>query len=214
VRFVPSVAPYELHKKRLLNGTHSAIGYLGHLGGYDRIDEAMADPVLHRFADGMIGEVVPLLPEVLGFDVDGYRATLLTRFANPRIGDRLQRLCGRGSTKMADYLLPSLREAVEQGIPHGHLTLALAAWIRYLTGVDLEGRPIEVVDARWEELRPLAWEALVDPRPLLEVRDLFGGLVEKEDFVRRLTQTIRVLNAHGPLDAIEACAGPRRAVAA
>lgn len=214
VQFVPDVRPYELHKKRLLNGTHSAIGYLGHLTGHDRIDEALADPLLRGFAEQLMSEVAPLLPDVLGLDVDEYRETLLERFGNPRVGDRLRRLCGRGSTKMPAYLLPSLQEAVEQELPHETLTLALAAWIRYLTGVDFEGRRIEVEDARWDELRPLAQAAPADPRPLLEVRDVFGGLGEDEAFVRRLTETVRLLDARGPAVATQACLGSREAMAA
>jgi mannitol 2-dehydrogenase len=214
VQFVADVGPYELHKKRLLNGTHSAIGYLGHLGGHDRIGEAIADPGLRAFAESLMGEVAPLLPDVLGLDVDEYRETLLARFGNPRIGDRLRRLCARGSTKMPAYLLPSLQEAVAGGMPHDNLTLALAAWIRYLTGVDLDGRPIEVEDARRDALKPLAEAAPGDPRPLLEERDIFGSLAEDDDFVDRLTRTIRLLDARGPAAAIEACAYSERALAA
>lgn len=214
VQFVPDVRPYELHKKRLLNGTHSAIGYLGHLSGHDRIDDAIADPLLRGFAESLMGEVAPLLPDVLGLDVDEYRETLLERFGNPRVGDRLRRLCGRGSTKMPAYLLPSLEEAVEQGLPHEALTLALAAWVRYLTGVDCEGGKVEVEDARWEELRPLARAAAADPRPLLEVRDVFGSLADDEAFVTRLTETIELLEARGPAAATEACLGSRKALAA
>jgi mannitol-1-phosphate/altronate dehydrogenase len=214
VQFVPDSRPYELHKKRLLNGSHSAIGYLGHLCGHDRIDEALADPLLRRFVERLMGEVAPLLPDVLGLDVDEYRETLLARFGNPRVGDRLRRLCGRGSTKMPAYLLPSLQEAVEEGLPHEILTLALAAWVRYLTGVDCEGRPIEVEDARWEELRPLARHAAADPRPLLEVRDVFGSLADDEAFVGRLTEAVRLLDARGPVAVTADCLGPGRALAA
>jgi mannitol 2-dehydrogenase len=214
VQFVPDVTPYELHKKRLLNGTHSAIGYLGHLSGHDRIDGAIEDPRLREFAESLMGEVAPLLPEVLGLDVDDYRETLLERFGNPRIGDRLRRLCGRGSTKMPAYLLPSLQEAVEEGTPHENLTLALAAWVRYLTGVDLEGGPIEVEDVRWGALKPLAQAAPADPRPLLEEREIFGSLAEDDGFVERLTGTIRLLDARGPAAATEVCARSGQALAA
>ena len=213
-QLVPDVSPYELHKKRLLNGSHSAIGYLGHLCGYDRIDEALADPLLRRYVESLMGEVAPLLPDVLGLDVDEYRETLLERFGNPRVGDRLRRLCGRGSTKMPAYLLPSLQEAVEEGLPHEALTLALAAWIRYLTGLDCENRPIDVEDARWEELGPLARAAVADPRPLLEVRDVFGPLADDEAFVARLTETIRILGARGPVAAVADRVGSREALAA
>jgi len=214
VQFVPDVRPYELHKKRLLNGSHSAIGYLGHLSGHDRIDDALADPLLRGFLESLMDEVAPLLPDVLGLDVDTYRATLLERFGNPRIGDRLQRLCGRGSTKMPAYLLPSLGEAVKEGLPHETLTLALAAWIRYLTGVDFAGKEIDVQDARWDELRPLARAAAADPRPLLEVRDIFGELADDQPFVERLTKAIRFLDARGPVAAVEVGLGSREVLAA
>jgi mannitol 2-dehydrogenase len=214
VQFVPDVRPYELHKKRLLNGSHSAIGYLGHLSGHDRIDDALADPLLRGFVESLMDEVAPLLPDVLGLDVNEYRATLLERFGNPRIGDRLQRLCGRGSTKMPAYLLPSLEEAVKEGLPHETLTLALAAWIRYLTGVDCTGKAIDVQDARWDELKPLARGAAADPRPLLEVRDVFGELADDEPFVERLTRAIRLLDARGPAAAVELVLDSRGALAA
>src|SRR4051794_24276736 len=50
VEFVPDVAAHELVKKRLLNGTHCALGYLGRLSGYSRTDEAMADESLRAYA--------------------------------------------------------------------------------------------------------------------------------------------------------------------
>ena len=212
--FVADVTPYELHKKRLLNGTHSALGYLGHLCGHERIDEAIADPLVRDYAESLMGEVAPLLPDVLDVDVDEYRESLLERFGNRRMGDRLQRLCARGSTKMPAYLLPSLEEAVGEGLPHEALTLGLAAWFRYLTGVDFAGRPIEVEDAMWQTLRPLAESAPADPRPLLEVRDVFGTLAEDAAFVDCLTETIRLLDARGPAAAVEARLGSRRALAA
>jgi mannitol 2-dehydrogenase len=214
VQFVPDVRPYELHKKRLLNGSHSAIGYLGYLSGHARIDDAVADPLLRGFVESLMDEVAPLLPDVLGLDLDEYRGTLLERFGNPRIGDRLQRLCGRGSTKMPAYLLPSLEEAVREGLPHETLTLALASWIRYLSGIDFSGKEIEVKDARWDELKPLARGAATDPRPLLEVRDVFGGLADDESFVARLTEAIRLLDARGPVAAVEAGLRPREVLAA
>ena len=72
-------------------------------------------------------EIAGLLPQVPGVDMDASQRTLLERFANPRISDQLTRLCGRGSTKMPAYLLPSLTEARRLGRPAALLTLAVAA---------------------------------------------------------------------------------------
>jgi mannitol-1-phosphate/altronate dehydrogenase len=204
--FVADVTPYELHKKRLLNGSHCALGYLGYLSGHRRTDEALADPALRGYVEWLMDEeVAPLLPAILDFDLAAYKRTLLARLANPRIGDRLARLCRRGSTKMPAYLLPSLTEAVEQGRPHGGLTLAVAAWFRYLSGTDLQGERIEVEDDMAPTLRPLALRAGHDPRPLLEQRAIFGGLVDDEGFVERLVQALRVLDTAGIEAAIDTC---------
>jgi fructuronate reductase/mannitol 2-dehydrogenase len=212
-QFVTDVTPYALNKKRLLNGSHCALGYLGYLCGYDRIDEAVSDPLLGRYAEALMDEEVgPLLPRMLGLDLSAYKRSLLTRFANPRIGDRLRRLCGRGSTKMPAYLLPSLTEAIERGRPHDKLTLAVAAWIRYLRGVDFAGNRIEIEDELKATLQPLARSA--DVRSLLRVRPVFGTLGDDEAFAGRLEEALRALDRRGPAAAIEACLADRLSLAA
>jgi mannitol-1-phosphate/altronate dehydrogenase len=212
-QFVTDATPYELNKKRLLNGSHCALGYLGYLCGHERMDEAMSDPLLSRYAEALMDEEVgPLLPRMLGLDLAGYKRTLLTRFANPRIGDRLQRLCGRGSTKMPAYLLPSLTEAMERGLPHDKLTLAVAAWIHYLRGVDFDGNRIAVEDDLKATLQPLARSA--DVRSLLQVRSVFGALAEDDAFVGRLEEALRSFDRRGPAATIEACLADRLALVA
>jgi fructuronate reductase/mannitol 2-dehydrogenase len=198
VRIVDDVARYELMKTRLLNASHSALGYLGYLAGYSRTDEVMADPVFHDYiARLMDQEVSPLLPDPHGVDLADYRRTLLERFANPAIGDQLERLCGRGSTKVPNYLLPSLRDALDQGRPHALLTLAVAGWCRYLRGVDYDGNPIEIKDARREQLQELARAGGRDPRPLLAERSVFDSLGERAAFVEELERTLERLDRDG-----------------
>jgi fructuronate reductase/mannitol 2-dehydrogenase len=214
VRFVADVTSFELQKKRLLNGSHTALGFLGRLAGHEGIDDAIDDPPLRGFVEAQIEEIAALLPRGTGFDLDEYGKTLMRRFANPRIGDRLERLSERGSTKVPDYLLPSLREAVEAGTPHENLTLALAGWVRCLTGTDTEGGEIELDDARIDDLRPLARQAAEDPRPLLRERDIFGDLGDDGAFVDRLRRTLHLLDELGPAGAAEACSGSREAIAA
>ena len=41
---VTDVAPFELAKLRLLNGSHSTLAYLGRLAGYETVSDAMANP--------------------------------------------------------------------------------------------------------------------------------------------------------------------------
>jgi fructuronate reductase/mannitol 2-dehydrogenase len=198
VRFVDDVGDYELMKTRLLNASHCALGYLGSLAGYTRIDELMAEPLFREYVVRLMDdEVTPLLPEPAGIDLTEYKRTLLQRFANPAIADTLARLCRRGSTKMPHHLLPSLREALAQDRPHRLLTLALAAWLRYLRGTDDAGRPIAVEDPHAATLTALARAGGTDPRPLLAVEHVFGCLGRCPEFVAELETALRRLDDDG-----------------
>ncbi|MCW3041378.1 MAG: Fructuronate reductase, partial [Solirubrobacterales bacterium] len=198
VQFVADTGPYELVKKRLLNGSHCALGYLGSLAGHRTTNDAMSDPAisgyLRRLMDAEIG---PLLPEVDGVDLERYKATLIERFANPNVADELQRLAGRGSTKMPSYLLPTLHEAIDRGTPHALLDLAVAGWLRYLCGTDCDGNELTIKDARLQELESLLRQDWPDPRPLLAERSIFGGLGEDEAFASRIETLVRALDERG-----------------
>ncbi len=217
VRFVSDVGDYELMKTRLLNASHSALGYLGSLAGHTRMDELMADPVFAEYvARLMDDEVTPLLPQPDGVDLAEYKRTLLQRFANPAIADGLPRLCRRGSTKLPHHLLPSLRQALAEGRPTRLLTLAVAGWCRYLRGTDPAGRPLPMEDDRAAELQALALAGGSDPRPLLSVRSVFGDLADGPDFVDDLARALRHLDRLGARVTVAAAladAPPARTVA-
>ena len=184
-------------KTRMLNASHSALGYLGSLAGYERIDEVMADPVFADYIEEMMAqEVAPLLPAT-GIDLAAYGATLRRRFANPAVADRLSRLCRSGSTKVPAHLLSSLREALEADRPHALLTLAVAGWCRYLRAVDADGRPFELDDANGERLRALAGAAGDDPRRLLADEATFGSLGSCARFAEAVERDLDQLEAIG-----------------
>jgi mannitol-1-phosphate/altronate dehydrogenase len=198
VQMVGDVHPYETMKLRLLNASHSAMGYLGYVAGYRTADAVMADPFFRAYVERqMRDEVAPLLPPVPGIDLDAYQHTLIERFSNPKIGDQLARICLEGSAKVPKFLLPALHAALVAGRQHRWLTLALAGWLRYLSGVDDQGEQIVLEDARAAELQTLALAGRDNPRPLLGLRDLFGDLSDREPFVEELHVNLRDLYAQG-----------------
>lgn len=197
-QFVPDVTPYETMKIRLLNGSHSAMGYLGHLAGFKFIHDVMADGLFVRFISTLMDrEVAPLLPPVPGVDLADYQSTLIRRFANPAIGDQVSRICLDGSAKVPKFVIPSVREALSQGRPTLLLSLALAGWMRYLNGIDEAGNPIKIEDACADALRALAREGGADPRPLLARSDLFGDLGQSAQFVAEVGGALDRLYAEG-----------------
>jgi mannitol 2-dehydrogenase len=202
-QLVSDVHPYETMKLRLLNGSHQAMAYLGYLSGYRFADETMNDANLRGFiARLMDEEVTPLLPPVPGIDLAAYKQTLLERFGNPKIKDTLARLATDGSDRMPKFVLPSLAEALEQSRPHQRLTLVVAAFIRYLRGVDEQGQAIALNDARADELQRLAQASPGDPRPILGVRRVFGDLIEHATWVAEVTAALSTLDQHGARAAI------------
>lgn len=197
-QFVADVHPYETMKLGLLNGSHFAMAYLGFLTGFETVPAVMADPDFRQFISRLMDdEVTPLLPPVPGIDLTDYKTTLLHRFDNPAIKDQITRLCLDGAPKFPKYLRPSLEAAIERGRPRRLLTLALAGWLRYLTGEDESGLSYSISDPRIEQLQPLARAGRTDPRPLLAVTDIFGSLGQSPELVRDLTADLESLYAHG-----------------
>ena len=175
-QFVPDVAPYEAMKLRLLNASHLAVAGLGRLMGYTYIDETMADPVLRRYMAALMDrETGPTLPPVPGIDLDGYKRTLIARFANPAIKDTTERV---NTDAPLNILVDPIRDRLQAGAPIDLLALALAAWLRRVRGVDEQGAAIDVRHPLAAELREKAEQGGPDPRPLLRITALFGDFAE------------------------------------
>jgi fructuronate reductase/mannitol 2-dehydrogenase len=147
-------------------------------------------------------------------DLEHYRTQTLERFANPAIGDRLERLARRGSVKLPSYVLPSLHDALAQNRPHRLLLLVVAAWMRYLRGTDLAGRPLTVDDPQAETLLPLVRSSGNDPRRLLRLRSVFGRLADHPEVVSELAELVELLDEEGLEAALTSDSGLPSAVAA
>ena len=198
VQFTSNVAPYEKMKIRLLNATHSAMGYLGYLCGYRFIYEvAQANEFKPYLKNLMDIEVTPLVSNIPGVNLSDYKTMLMRRFANETIKDQVLRICMDGSGKMPKFILPSIEEQLKCQGPIRKLTLVVASWIRFLTGKDEEGNEIPIADPQAERLIAAARAGQSDPRPILEFTDLFGNLGQSERFVEELELQLKSLYDKG-----------------
>lgn len=153
VQFVASVEAHETMKLRCLNGTHSALAYLGYLAGHQTIADCVADPVFAALcAQLWRHEILPTLAPPEGEDVNAYTEALLERYRNPAIRHRTWQIAMDGSQKLPQRILGTLADNLAAGRPAPGLTLAVAAWMRYVGGVDEQGQPIEVRDPLAERL--------------------------------------------------------------
>nr|WP_242038600.1 mannitol dehydrogenase family protein [Chroococcidiopsis sp. [FACHB-1243]] len=197
VQMTDDVHPYEMMKIRLLNASHLLIGYLGTLAGYTYVHEVMADPAIRQAVDRLMAEVTPTLQPVPGIDLDDYKQTLIQRFANPKIQDRLPRLCLNSAAKMPKFILGSLRDALQQDGAIDYMSLTIAAWFRYLKGQDDRGNAIEIDDPMADILTQRARSGGSDPRPLLSLSEIFGDLSRSSRFVETVGNYLRSLDEFG-----------------
>lgn len=200
VQLVPDVEPYEKMKVRLLNGSHSALAYVSYLMGYRAVDKAMNDPLIRDFIRAyMDTNVTPSLPHVWGVDLDAYKTSLITRFSNPAVSDQIQRLAEDGSRKIPNAILPCIQHQITQNGTIDLAAFALAAWFRYLTGIDEDGAPITLKDPLATQLQAHA-NSLSD---MLAIRDIFGdNLPQSAPFVSAITRALTAINQNGTRDAL------------
>ena len=173
---VSDVAAHENMKLRMLNGSHSALAYTGYLAGHETIADTVADPVFQPFLRAFWAEIIPTVEAPTGVDLASYADALLTRYENKNIRHQTSQIAMDGSQKLPQRLIGPLRDALDQRRPTPMLYISIAAWMRYVSGVDERGAPIDVKDPLAARLRDLS-DASQSPQEqvcaLLGVRDIF-----------------------------------------
>lgn len=183
VELVDDVAPYEQVKLRLLNGSHQAMAYLGMLAGIELVEDAIADREIRAVVEGYMGEAAATLTAPPGLDLAGYRGTLLERFSNSAIRDTLARLGTDASSRIPQFVVPTIRANRDAGRPAPLGALVLASWARFCLGVGEGGWTLPDVDRRGGE-RAIAAAREVDVAgAFLADSSMFGDLGADPGFV-------------------------------
>lgn len=183
-----------------LNPLHTTLAVFGCLLGYEKISEEMKDPELKKLVE-VIGyeEGLPVVVDPGVLDPKEFIDTVLNvRIPNPFMPDTPQRIATDTSQKLAIRFgetikaydaSPALDTADLKLIP-----MVFAGWLRYLMGMDDEGREFTLSpDPLLDTVRPYVEgikpgtdvnveEAL---KPVLEKKEIFGvdlyeiGMAEK-----------------------------------
>jgi fructuronate reductase len=214
-QFVADVAPFEHAKLRMLNGSHSALAYLGYLAGHETIFDAVSDELFARFIRRFWSDdVIPILAAPPGMDLEEYSHQLLERYCNPAIRHRLWQIAMDGSQKLPQRLLSTVRDNLQRKRPFKFVALAVAGWIRYVAGTDETGRPIDVRDPLAATLQERIPAAGPDPAAqvgaVANVEAVFGqDLPADTTFMKTLTEAYQALLREGSRKAIaDALSGP------
>lgn len=208
VELVDDVAPYEEMKLRLLNGTHSPMAYLGYLAGYDYIHQTIADDGFRGFVRALMDqEITPTLTIPPGTDITAYKDQLIERYRNPSLRHRTWQIAMDGTQKLPQRLLNTIRDRIAADAPYPRLALAVAAWMRYVTGRDEAGGDIDVRDPMAARLRQIAdlhqdsLDRYADT--LMSVTEVFGSDLSANDAFRgEILTALKRLYAVGAQQAV------------
>jgi fructuronate reductase len=202
---VPDVAPYEEMKLRLLNGSHSALAYLGALAGCQLVSGALAEPGFADFVRAFMDhDVTPTLTVPAGFDLAGYKVALMERFANPALRHRTAQVAMDGTQKLPYRLLAPIAARLAAGAEPRYACLAVAGWMRYvIAGASDTGAPLPLEDPLAARLRAaVAAPAMMTPASavsaLLSLPEVFPpDLAGDPTFRRLVTSAYADLVSHG-----------------
>ncbi|ANE74310.1 mannitol dehydrogenase family protein [Dickeya solani] len=198
---VPDVLPYEEMKLRMLNGSHSFLAYLGYLSGHEHISDCMQDPSLvnaaHRL---MLQEQAPTL-HTPGVDLAAYADALLQRYRNTALKHRTWQIAMDGSQKLPQRMLDPVRWHLAHHSRFDMLALGIAGWMRYVGGIDEQGRPIDISDPLKDTLAYTvrqSEEGEARVRALLALDTIFGhDLPGNHQFIQAVTDAYLSLVNHG-----------------
>lgn len=205
---VPDVAAYENIKLRLLNGSHSLLAYTGYLAGAATIYEVMQNPTLVRLCQSFMATAAATLTVPDGFDVKAYQAQLVERFGNPGLQHRTWQIAMDGSQKLPQRWLHTLHDLLQQEQNPRLFALALAAWMRYISGTDEQGQTIDVSDpmrdtfAQLHQTHAGNCDAYVEA--LFQLPDIFDeDLASNSAFKQQVSEMLERINAKGVLAVVE-----------
>jgi mannitol-1-phosphate/altronate dehydrogenase len=130
INYVDDVKFYENIKLKILNASHSAIAYIGHLLGYVYVHEAINDDICYKFISNFLDkEVIPTLPQKNGFDIKSYKNKVLKRFKNSFIEDKLLRIAMDGSLKLPIRIIETLKINKKNT---DYINLIITAWLIFI----------------------------------------------------------------------------------
>ena len=204
-QLVDDVLPWEEMKLRMLNGSHSFLAYLGYLAGYAHISDCMQDASYRRAARHlMMAEQAPTL-RISGVDLGAYADSLIARFSNPALQHRTWQIAMDGSQKLPQRLLDGIRIHLKQGSRWPLLALGVAAWMRYVSGVDDMGNAIDIRDPLAEKIRAIVETSHDENRvaALLTLQEIFGSdLPANPQFVQAVEEAWHSLVREGARQAV------------
>ena len=205
------VSKVELHEKmklRCLNGTHSALAYLGYLAGFNTIAECVSlESIVNYIQYLWEKEIIPTLETPEGENLTDYCSELLERYQNPTIEHRTWQIAMDGSQKFPQRILETVSDLLKQRRNFQGLALVIAAWIKYVTGRNLNGEAIDVRDPLVNDFATIAKKSKTSEEYVGSILDLSkvfpSNLRDSSAFRKEIQKSYKLLEQYGSLGSIK-----------
>ena len=208
IKMVSNVELHEKMKLRCLNGTHSALAYLGYLAGFNTIAECVShDSMVNYIQYLWEKEIIPTLETPEGENLNDYCSCLLERYQNPSIEHRTWQIAMDGSQKLPQRILETVSDLLKHQKNFQGLALAIAAWMKYVTGVDLGGETIDVRDPLANDFAMIAKKSKTSKQyvdTILDQSKVFpANLRHSSAFRTEIQKSYKLLAQYGSLSSIK-----------
>ncbi len=200
VEFVDDVGPHETMKLRLLNASHLFMATLAFVAGIPNADDAMNNPTIATATRRLMDvESTPTLTPIPGVDFGTYKDTLIRRFQNTAVKDSTHRI---STDAPLDTLLAVTRDRVAAGESIFWCATGIAAWIRYVRGVNEAGESYQVKHPMAAELKAAACgENPVEA--VMSITKLFGNLSQDANLVATVKRNLASLERSGSIQGLK-----------
>jgi tagaturonate reductase len=133
--FTDNLEHYRKRKVRILNGGHTSMVPVGHLAGFETVQDCMESPLMSTFIERLTyNEICPSL-NFPGDQAKNYADQVLDRFRNPFLNHKLLRISLNSISKLKVRIVTSIK-AYEQlyGKLPQRLCFAFASMIIFYSG--------------------------------------------------------------------------------
>ena len=182
-------------KIRILNGGHAAIAYpagasrhpLRPRGDGGQADRAISSKKLDEGRNHLDRAAAAAV------DLEDYRELVARRFANPRIGDTIARLCLDGSNRQPKFILPTVADRLKAGAASRGSLSSPRSGAAIATAKPRAARRSRPTTRTGTACRPPRKAREGRAAEFLAMRDIFGALAQHPAYVEAFSGALSSL---------------------
>ncbi|WP_218396697.1 mannitol dehydrogenase family protein [Alteromonas lipotrueae] len=197
VTFTKDVLFFEKAKLRILNGTHSALAYVGLLFGKETVYDAISTPAIQALISALLErEIIPSIETDNIETLNQYADDIVARYHNKHIRHMLSQIAWDGSQKLPFRVLDTIRDNLHANRDINLLCVPIAAWCLFVTRKAKSGDAI--TDPKAPALIDMASQHAFDPvavtNTLLNEAAIFAELSTNSVFRSHVLAHVKTLS--------------------